>query len=97
MRKNRYDEDGDVIELGDDFFKNAKPMKDVMPDFVNEITALQQSGQLTVKAVGRPKQSKTKKQVTVRLDEDIIDFFKRDGRGWQTRLNNALSEYIACS
>jgi uncharacterized protein (DUF4415 family) len=45
--------------------------------------------------VGRPKSESPKQSTTLRLDEDVIEFFKRDGRGWQTRLNEALREYVA--
>ena len=33
-----------------------------------------------------------KKSVTLRLDENIIAFFKKDGKGYQTRLNAALRQ-----
>lgn len=33
-----------------------------------------------------------KKSITLRLDEDIIAFFKKGGRGYQTRLNAALRQ-----
>jgi uncharacterized protein (DUF4415 family) len=39
-----------------------------------------------------------KKQLTLRLDADLIDWFKtqaKSGDGYQTRINNALREYIA--
>jgi uncharacterized protein (DUF4415 family) len=39
---------------------------------------------------GRPKASSTKELVTLRLDPDVLRFFKRDGDGWQTRINEAL-------
>jgi len=32
----------------------------------------------------------TKKRVTVRLDEDVLDWLKREGSGYQTRLNRIL-------
>ena len=35
-----------------------------------------------------------KKSITLRLDEDIIAFFKKDGRGYQTRLNAALRQVM---
>lgn len=35
-----------------------------------------------------------KKQVTVRLDADILDFFKAGGRGYQTRMNAALRAFV---
>ena len=31
-----------------------------------------------------------KKPITVRLDADVLDWFQRDGRGYQTRINEAL-------
>jgi uncharacterized protein (DUF4415 family) len=31
-----------------------------------------------------------KKSVTLRLDADVLAWFKRDGRGYQTRINRAL-------
>ena len=34
--------------------------------------------------------SPTKLQVTVRLDRDLVAILKKDGKGWQTRLNHVL-------
>lgn len=31
-----------------------------------------------------------KKPVTLRLDADVLEWFQRDGRGYQTRINVAL-------
>ena len=45
---------------------------------------------------GRPFANKTKTQVTLRLDQDIIDHFKGDDpKGWQTRLNAVLRDSMA--
>ena len=41
---------------------------------------------------GRPKVDQPKVQTTLRLDPDVIDAFKKDGPGWQTRINAALRE-----
>jgi len=35
-----------------------------------------------------------KKQLTLRLDEEIVDFFKTDGEGYQTRINALLRAYV---
>jgi uncharacterized protein (DUF4415 family) len=35
-----------------------------------------------------------KKPVTLRLDADILSWFQRDGRGYQTRINEALREVM---
>ena len=37
---------------------------------------------------------KTKQSVTIRLDADIINWFKREGRGYQTRINTVLREHV---
>lgn len=44
------------------------------------------------RARGRPPEPAPKKQVTVRLDADVIDRLKADGAGWQTRMNATLRE-----
>ena len=31
-----------------------------------------------------------KEQVTLRIDSDVLDFFQKDGPGWQDRINAAL-------
>ena len=43
---------------------------------------------------GRPKSVVHKEPVTVRLDQEIVDFFRSGGPGWQTRMNAALAEYV---
>ncbi len=35
-----------------------------------------------------------KQQVTVRLDRDVLAFFKQGGRGYQTRINAALRAFM---
>lgn len=42
------------------------------------------------KGRGRPPSEETKEQVTLRLDKDVIDHFKKEGPGWQTRINAFL-------
>ena len=36
----------------------------------------------------------TKERVTVRLDHDIVDWLKAQGRGYQTRMNAILRAYV---
>jgi uncharacterized protein (DUF4415 family) len=36
-----------------------------------------------------------KKSVTIRLDEDMVKWFKAQGKGWQTRMNWVLRLYFA--
>lgn len=44
---------------------------------------------------GRPKSDTHKAAVTIRLDPHIVDFFRAQGRGWQTRVNDTLAAYVS--
>ena len=35
-----------------------------------------------------------KQQLTLRLDADLVDWFKKNGTGYQTRINTALRDYV---
>jgi uncharacterized protein (DUF4415 family) len=35
-----------------------------------------------------------KKQITLRLDPDVLDFFKSQGKGYQTAINKVLRRYV---
>ena len=44
-----------------------------------------------VRPIGRPPLGEApKKQVTLRLDADVIDRFRATGKGWQSRINETL-------
>ena len=43
---------------------------------------------------GRVTGSGTKEQLTVRLDSSILATFKATGKGWQTRMNDALKDWL---
>ncbi len=83
-RKPLSNDEGEVRELTRKDFARAKPASEAFP----ELIAMQK------KARGRPKADTTKQSTTLRLDPEVIEFFKRNGRGWQTRLNDALKEYV---
>ncbi|HLA75410.1 MAG TPA: BrnA antitoxin family protein [Gammaproteobacteria bacterium] len=38
--------------------------------------------------------SENKQQVTLRLDSDVLNFFKGTGKRYQSRINAALREYM---
>ena len=44
---------------------------------------------------GRPAGSGNKEQVAIRFDKDILSYFRAAGSGWQTRMNNALKEWLS--
>ena len=43
---------------------------------------------------GRPLGSGKKEQVAIRFDRDVLDAFRAHGPGWQTRMNNALRDWL---
>lgn len=47
-----------------------------------------------MKPLGRPRLESPKVQLTVRYDADIVEAFKATGDGWQTRMNDALREWL---
>lgn len=43
---------------------------------------------------GRPKLEQPKRQVTIRLDNAVIEGFRAQGRGWQSRVNAELRKAL---
>ena len=43
---------------------------------------------------GRPRSANKKLPVMLRLDPDVVERFKADGEGWQTRMNDALRKAV---
>ncbi|MBK7000308.1 MAG: BrnA antitoxin family protein [Rhodoferax sp.] len=41
-----------------------------------------------------PQKRPTKVAVTVRYSPEVVEFFRATGEGWQTRMNDALREYV---
>ncbi len=43
---------------------------------------------------GRPAGSGTKEQVAIRFDRDVLAALRATGPGWQTRVNEAMREWV---
>lgn len=43
---------------------------------------------------GRPRQTVTKEAVALRLDPEVLAYFRATGKGWQTRLNQVLKDWV---
>jgi uncharacterized protein (DUF4415 family) len=78
------DEDGEVRELTAADFAAMRPAAEVVPEVV---AAYKRSR-------GRPSQEKTKISTTIRLDPEVLAYFRSAGQGWQTRINEALQAYV---
>lgn len=70
-------------------FQHARPAAEVLPELVGPQFAAEM-----LKSRGRPRAAATKTHVNIRLDADVLDAFKATGRGWQTRINRALREWL---
>lgn len=44
---------------------------------------------------GRPLSETTKVLTAIRFDPEILEAFKSSGKGWQTRMNAALKDWLA--
>ena len=44
---------------------------------------------------GRPRSEHPKIHTGIRLSPEVLAYFRATGRGWQTRMNQALKEWIA--
>lgn len=78
------DKDGEVRELTREDFKKLKPASDVLPQ---ELLAV-------LPKRGRPYTASPKKAVSIRLSDDVLSAFKSTGKGWQTRINDALRDWL---
>ena len=81
--------DPDSRELTQAWFDKAKPASEVFaPETYAALVAMKRPR-------GRPKADETKVFTAIRLDADLLGAFKATGKGWQTRVNAALRQYIA--
>jgi uncharacterized protein (DUF4415 family) len=77
-------DDVDSPELTDDELASMRPAREVLPPEFFEMVERER------KARGRPTLEKPKKQVTLRLDADVVESFRAEGAGWQSQINATL-------
>lgn len=80
---------------------DAKQIHDDNPEWTcvdfkkaTRFDALPQALQKKLQGRRGPQKAPRKVQTAIRYDADIIDAFKAGGPGWQTRMNNALREWL---
>ena len=44
---------------------------------------------------GRPKSEHKKLLVSVRYSQEVVEYFKSTGEGWQSRMDGVLRQYVA--
>ena len=80
--------DEDIPELDEEWFKRARPAREVLP----EIFGKEGAEELLNRGSGRPPKENPKARVTIRLDADVVEWLKNQGPGYQTRINAILRE-----
>jgi uncharacterized protein (DUF4415 family) len=84
QRKPLIGPDGEVRELTKAEIARMRPAAEVVPEIVEAWR----------RSRGRPTKAVTKKQVTLRLSPQVLRYFRAQGQGWQTRIDEILSRYV---
>lgn len=69
--------------------RTARPALDVMSEVFG-----QDAADAVRRGRGRPAKADRKVNQTLRLDADVLDAYRRQGRGWQTLINRVLREHM---
>ena len=82
--------DRDNPELTDEDFRRMRPAKEVLPKILPEKAA----ERMLKPKRGRPRKASLKEHINLRVDADVLAVFRAQGKGWQSRMNKALREYV---
>jgi uncharacterized protein (DUF4415 family) len=59
------------------------------------LSAKQLKSMIPMRALrGRPKSAKPKQLVSVRYSQEVLEYFKSTGDGWQARMDGVLLKYV---
>ena len=70
-------------------FKRARPALSLVGEAFG-----QEAAQAIARRRGRPQKASPKINQTLRLDADVVEAYRRQGRGWQTRINAVLRAHM---
>lgn len=76
--------DPDNPEWTEEDFARAKPFAEAFPALAESIR----------RSRGRPLAERPKRQISLRIDDEVIEQFKAGGPGWQSRINQALRKAV---
>lgn len=82
-RRPLTDKDGEVRELTAEDMAAFHPVQEVLPP------------QLLKKlGVRGPQREPTKDRINIRISHEVLEHFRSTGPGWQTRMDEALREWV---
>lgn len=65
------------------------------PNAPKAVVAFWEKGEVRRPGQRGPQRRPTKVSTTLRLSPEVVAYFKAQGRGWQTRIDEALKEWVA--
>jgi len=86
--KRLWADTDDAPELDEEFFAKARKLVGNKEVSDSEFRA-------AVRARGRPRKANPKIPVHIRFSPEVVAYFRSTGKGWQTRMDEALKEWIA--
>tara|TARA_R110001592_G_scaffold112292_3_gene310341 strand:- start:520 stop:798 length:279 start_codon:yes stop_codon:yes gene_type:complete len=82
-QKPMIDREGEVRELTAKDMADFRPTNQALPQTLHE------------KMKGRgPQKTPTKERITIRLSPDVLAPFRVTGKGWQSRVDAALKDWL---
>jgi uncharacterized protein (DUF4415 family) len=87
-RASRPDDENPLWMRGD--FAGARPAAEVLPEFIGA----RATQELLRGSRGRPRKPDKKVNQTLRLDADVLEAYRQEGKGWQTRINEVLRRHM---
>ena len=81
--------DDDNPELTRAELRGARPAAELLPGLIGKVAA-----NALLRRRGRPPKPDKKVNQTLRLDPDVLDAYRQQGKGWQTRINQVLRDNI---
>jgi uncharacterized protein (DUF4415 family) len=81
--------DEDNPEWTKEDFAEAQSAADVLPGFIGE----RPTQELMRRSRGRPPEPHRKINQTLRLDADVVEAYRQEGKGWQARINEVLRQH----
>lgn len=85
-RKNPKMIDDENPEWTEEDFRRARPAAEVLPPELLAILPKRKPGQRG------PQRTPVKKKISLRVDAEVLDYYRGTGPGWQRRVNEALKK-----
>ena len=76
-------EDPDTFELDEEWFRNAKPSAEIIPDILERYHREQED-----------LKSGRKERLRILVDKDVLDYFRSEGGDWHDRINEELRKVV---